>query len=63
MKRLRHVDVTVTLTSSGVVIRGVPDGGLSFYCQAVENVFANDKIFVRYIPNCLTRQQHMYLPH
>ena len=30
MKRLRHVDVTMTLTSSGVVIRGLPDGGLSF---------------------------------
>ena len=30
MKRLRHVDVTMTLTSSGVVIRSLPDGGLSF---------------------------------
>ena len=30
MKQLRHVDVTMTLTSSGVVIRGLPDGGLSF---------------------------------
>ena len=30
MKRLRHVDVTITLTSSAVVIRGLPDGGLSF---------------------------------
>ena len=30
MKRLRRVDVTMTLTSSGVVIRGFPDGGLSF---------------------------------
>ena len=38
MKRLRHVDVNMTLTSSGVVIRGLPDGGLSFYCQTVENV-------------------------
>ena len=26
----RHVDVTMTLTSSGVVIRGLPDGGVSF---------------------------------
>ena len=30
MKRLRHVDVTMTLTSSDVVIRGFPGGGLSF---------------------------------
>ena len=30
MKRLRHDDVTMTLTSSGVVIRGLPDRGLSF---------------------------------
>ena len=33
MKRLRHVDVTMTLTLSGVVIRGLPDGGLSFLLQ------------------------------
>ena len=30
MKRLRHVDVTMTLSSSGAVIRGLPGGGLSF---------------------------------
>ena len=30
MKRLRHDDVTMTLTSSCVVIRGLLDGGLSF---------------------------------
>ena len=30
LERLRHVDVTMTLTSSGVVIRGLPGGGLSF---------------------------------
>ena len=30
MKRLRHVDVTLTLTSSGVVIRSLPGGGLLF---------------------------------
>ena len=30
MERLRHVDVTMTLTSSGVVIRSLPDGCLSF---------------------------------
>ena len=61
MKRLRHVDVTMTLTSSGVVIRGLPDGGLSFYCQAVGKVFADDKLFVHYIQNCVARQQHVYL--
>ena len=32
-----------------------------FYCQAVENVFADDKLFVHYIQNCVTRQQHVYL--
>ena len=30
MKRLRHVDVTMTLISTGVVIRGLPGGGLPF---------------------------------
>ena len=34
MKRLRHGDVTMTLTSSGVAIRGLPDGGLSFRLRA-----------------------------
>ena len=29
MKRLRHVDVTMTPTSSGVVFRGFPGGSLS----------------------------------
>ena len=28
MERLRHVDVTMTLISSGVVVRGLPDRGL-----------------------------------
>ena len=28
MKRLRYVDVTMTLPSSGIVIRGLPGGGL-----------------------------------
>ena len=49
MKRLRHVDVTMTLTSSGVVIRGLPGKGLLFYCQTVENMFADDKLIVHYI--------------
>ena len=30
MKRLCHVNVIMTLTSSGAVIRGLPDGALSF---------------------------------
>ena len=57
MKRLRHIDVTMTRTSNGVVIRGLPSGGL----QAVENVFADDKLFVHCIQNCVLRQQHVYL--
>ena len=61
MKRLRHVDVTMNLISSGVVIRGLPGGGLPFYCQAVEHVFADDKLFVHYIQNCEARQQHVHL--
>ena len=61
MKRLRHVDVILTLTSSGVVIRGLPGGGLSFYCQTVENVFADDKLIAHYIRNYVTRQQHVHL--
>ena len=46
MKLLRHVDVILTLTSSGVVIRGLPGRGLSFYGQTVGNVFADDKLFI-----------------
>ena len=62
MKRLRHVDVTMTRTSNGVVIRGLPNGGLLFfYRQAVENVFADDKLFVHCIQNCVLRQQYAYL--
>ena len=61
MKRLRHVDVTMTLTSSSAVIRGLPDGDLSFYCQTVENVFADDKLIVHYIQNYVTRQQQVCL--
>ena len=30
MNRLRHVDVTLALTSSGVVFRRLPGGGLLF---------------------------------
>ena len=54
MNRLRHVDVTLTLTSSGVVIRGFPNGGLSFY------VLADDKSFVHYIQNYVACQQYVY---
>ena len=61
MKRLRHVDVTMTLTSNGVVIHGLPNKTCNFYCQAVENVFTDDKLFVHCIPNCVLRQQHVYL--
>ena len=57
----RQFDVTLTLTSSGVVIRGLHDGGLSFLMPAVENVFADDILFDHYIQNCVARQQHVYL--
>ena len=61
MNRYRHVDGTMTLPSSGVVIRGLPGGGLSFYCQTVENMFADDKLIVHYIQNYVARQQHVHL--
>ena len=58
MKRLRYVDVTMALTSSGVVIRGIPGGGLSFL---LPDCRTDDKLFVDYIQNDVTRQQHVYL--
>ena len=61
MKGLRHVDITMTLTSSGVVICGLPGAGLSFLLPGCQNVFADDKLFVHYIQNCVARQQHVYL--
>ena len=60
MKRLRHVDVTMTLTSSGVIIRGLPEV-CHFYCQTVENMFADNKLIVHYIQNYVARQQHVHL--
>ena len=32
-----------------------------FYCQAVKNMFADDKLFVHYIQSCVAGQQHVYL--
>ena len=32
-----------------------------FYHQAVENVFADNKLFAHCIQNCVLRQQHVYL--
>ena len=61
MKRLRHVDVIMTLTSTGVVIRGLPDGCLSILLPDCRNMFADDKLFVHYIQNCVARQQHVHL--
>ena len=61
MKRLRHVDVTMTLTSNGVVNSVSQTEACHFYRQAVENVFAGDKLFVHRIQNCVLRQQHVYL--
>ena len=61
MKRLRHVDVTMTLHSSGVVIRGLPGGGLSFLLPDCRNMFADDKLIFHYIQNYVARQQHVHL--
>ena len=38
-----------------------PTEACHFYRQAVENVFADDKLFVHCIQNCVLRQQHVYL--
>ena len=61
MKRLGHVDVTMALTLSGVVIRVLPGRGLSFLLPDCRNMFANDKLIVHYIKNFVARQQHVHL--
>ena len=38
-----------------------PTEACHFYRQAIENVFADDKLFVHCIQNCVLRQQHVYL--
>ena len=38
-----------------------PTEACHFYHQAVENVFADNKLFVHCIQNCVLRQQHVYL--
>ena len=63
MKRLCHVYVTMTITSNGVAVLVSLAEACHFYSQAVENVFADDKLFVHYIQKCVARQQHMYLVH
>ena len=61
MKQLRHVEFTMTLISSGVIISGLPGRGLSFLLPGCQNVFADNNVFVHYSQNCLARQQHVYL--
>ena len=46
------------MTSLSVVS---PTEACHFYRQAVENMSANDKLFVHCIQNCVLRQQHVYL--
>ena len=61
MKRLRHVDVTMTLTSS-VSLSVVSLAEVCyFYCQTVENMFADDKLIFHYIQNYVASQQHVHL--
>ena len=38
-----------------------PTEACHFYRQAFDNVFADDKLFVHCIQNCVLRQQHVYL--
>ena len=61
MKGLRHVDVTMTLTSSGVLSVVSLTEVCHFYCQTVENMLADDKLIVHYIQNYVARQQHVHL--
>ena len=57
MKQLRHVDVTMTLTSSGVFICGLPGGGLPFLLPGCRK-----RVCRRYIVRSLhPKQQHMHL--
>ena len=42
MKRLHHIDVTMTVTSYGFVIVVSRTEACHFYCQAVGNVLADD---------------------
>ena len=39
MKPLRYVDVTMALTSSGVVIHGLTGGGLQFFTARLSKTF------------------------
>ena len=38
-----------------------PTEACHFYRQAIENVLADDKLFVNCIQNCVLRHQHVYL--
>ena len=60
MKRLRYVDVTMTRTSNGVVIRSLPNEGLSFLPPAVKKRFCRRKIVCSLHPK-LRVLQHVYL--
>ena len=61
MKRLRHVDVTMTLTSSASLsVVSLTEVGY-FYCQTVENMFADDKLIIHCIQTYVARQQHVPL--
>ena len=45
MKRLRRDDVTMNLNSRGVVIRGLPERGLSFSLPDCRNMLADNKLY------------------
>ena len=61
MKRLRHIDVTMTLLQVASLSVVSLTEACHLYCQAVGNAFADDNVFVHYVQNCVTRQQHVYL--
>ena len=54
MKQLRHGDVTMLLLQVASLFMVSLAEACHYYCQSVENVSADDKLFVHYI------QKHVY---
>ena len=61
MKRLRHVDVTMTQLQVASLSVFFMAEVCYFYCQTVENMFADDNLIVHCIQNYVARQQHVHL--
>ena len=57
MKRLHRDDVPLNLTSRDVVIRGLPERGLSFKLPDCQNMLADNKLNFHCLQNYVPRQQ------